>query len=61
MRPTCKRNSRLPEGSVTTVARASGAALAHDRSNASFTPKRIVECSAKRVHEHKDPDVRSEA
>src|ERR1700704_2805688 len=44
MRATCERSSRLPEGSVTTVASASGAALAHESSNASFTPKRIGRC-----------------
>src|SRR2546427_4698141 len=44
MRATWERSSRLPEGSVTTVASASGAALAQESSNASFTPRRIGRC-----------------
>src|SRR6266852_6158232 len=59
MRATCERSSRLPEGSVTTVASASGAALAHERSNASFTPRRIGRCLAGGARKHKDPHVRT--
>src|SRR5216684_3880191 len=59
MRATCERSSRLPEGSVTTVARASGAALAQESSNASFTPRRIGRCLAGGARKHKDPHVRT--
>ncbi len=59
MRATCERSSRLPEGNVTTVASASGAALAQESSKASFTPKRIERCLPGGGGEYKEANVRA--